>query len=56
MKFEKKVVEMAVKSMVVRTLKYISCILPADISDFFKFIVIIGDLIVIISISNEILK
>jgi hypothetical protein len=53
-KFEKKVVEMAEKSMVVRTLKYISCILQADISDFFRFIVIIGDLIVIVSISNKI--
>jgi hypothetical protein len=53
-KFEKKVVEMAEKSMVVRTLKYISCILPADISYFFKFIVFIGKIIVIISISDKI--
>ncbi len=53
---KKKVMEMAVKSMVIRTLKYISCILPADISDFIKFIVIIRRIIVIISISNEILK
>jgi hypothetical protein len=52
-KFEKKVVLMAEKLMVVRTLKYISCILQADISDFFKFIVIFGDLIVIVSISNS---
>jgi hypothetical protein len=54
-KFEKKFVEMAEKTMVVRTLKNISCILPADISDYFQFIVFISRKIVKVLISIEIL-